>query len=1135
MATITSDTLTRDSLATTRQPSTSLTFVDVMKWLGSLKLTVGLFAASIIIVLVGTLAQDELNMLDVKQRYFLTWIALLRFDDFVPQAFWQHDTPIRGAIPFPGGTLIGVLLMVNLLAAKATRFKMQAKGTRLAAASAFLIAGCVVAALIIWSGQNSDGLQGTPPISYDSFWGIFAGTLGVLACGSIAAGVRAGDRMMRVVGLVFAAAIIGFLAYSIAYGRLGDSSLRIVWQLTKGLGAGLILMIGCQLAFGKQGGNVLLHLGVGLLMVGQFAFGDRQLEQRLTLVEGQSTNTFVNLDESEVTFIQTEGDLEHVIAIPDQRLIAAVQSGQVIQDEELPVDVKVLKYFPNSRLQDAKEAKEPNPATEGIGKELVAVEMEKGSGAKAGVADVAAAYIELLGKNSTESLGTYLVSQRISDYELLSMEGSLKNHFDEIQVDDQSYQLGMRLHREVKPYWVKLDDVQRTNYSGTSTPRDYSSFIRIIDSEVGVDRKQRVWMNNPMRYRGETFYQSSYDVLPNGKELTGLQVVRNAGWLIPYLACSITGLGMLVHFWGTLTRFVRRREREDRKELSEDPFEAGASTDSIDTVSASSELAQRRPRRWPITLAVAAIGFFALVSLVPRDALMYKLRPTTRATEFDFYAAGKIPVQFGGRMMPLDAYARQTLKAMTNKESLPIDDAPGDIKERTVGKKLSAVQWLMEVAIEDPKIGYLPMFRIDAEEVRSEFGLPRRESKLYSLSEVMPGYERFGRLVSAAYEKRELKETLSFKEKKLIEFDMRSRTFMSAAVAFRLPVPEPLPELPEDIAESTKQRLADMQLERLERKMDSIADSSAPSIVPPTQSVAEQAVDQPSWTPFAPAFYREAKAKLGTDESMRDVTTAFGEMIAAYRGENPAKFNEAVDKHLSATLEYPVLGFNPGKVSVERWMGSTQPTVIATAIYILALVLGLVYFGLNAPGLRKSVFGMLVVAFAIHTIVILGRIYITGRAPVINLYSSAVFIGWAAVLFGLVAERIFRYGTGNVLAAVAGIMTLRVAYNLTLNVGQNDTMPVLQAVLDTQFWLTTHVISVSLGYVATLVAGVLGIIYLIVSWVGAGKNWTRDVYRCVYGASCFGILFSFVGTVLGGLWADDSWGRFWGWDPKENG
>ncbi|MEP2307347.1 MAG: cytochrome C biogenesis protein, partial [Rhodopirellula bahusiensis] len=107
---------------------------------GSLKFTVALFAMSIVLVLVGTLAQDEMNMQEVKQRYFLSWIAPLHLDDFFPQAFYRHSQPIPGILPFPGGAMIGMLLMVNLIAAKITRFRLQASGGRLFAGLAFLVA-----------------------------------------------------------------------------------------------------------------------------------------------------------------------------------------------------------------------------------------------------------------------------------------------------------------------------------------------------------------------------------------------------------------------------------------------------------------------------------------------------------------------------------------------------------------------------------------------------------------------------------------------------------------------------------------------------------------------------------------------------------------------------------------------------------------------------------------------------------------------------------------------------------------------------------------------------------------------------------------------------------------------------------
>ena len=121
------------------------------------------------------------------------------------------------------------------------------------------------------------------------------------------------------------------------------------------------------------------------------------------------------------------------------------------------------------------------------------------------------------------------------------------------------------------------------------------------------------------------------------------------------------------------------------------------------------------------------------------------------------------------------------------------------------------------------------------------------------------------------------------------------------------------------------------------------------------------------------------------------------------------------------------------------------------------------------------------------------------------------------------------------MASVVGFATLLIAYYLSLD---GDTITVLQAVLDTQFWLATHVVCITLGYAATYrgrrVGHRLHPVRACVPRVGRRRT-RKKVSRMIYGTLCFAIFFSFVGTVLGGLWADDSWGRFWGWDPKENG
>ena len=119
-------------------------------------------------------------------------------------------------------------------------------------------------------------------------------------------------------------------------------------------------------------------------------------------------------------------------------------------------------------------------------------------------------------------------------------------------------------------------------------------------------------------------------------------------------------------------------------------------------------------------------------------------------------------------------------------------------------------------------------------------------------------------------------------------------------------------------------------------------------------------------------------------------------------------------------------------------------------------------------------------------------------------------------------------------ASVIGFITLIVAHNLSLG---GDTMIMMQAVLDTNFWLATHVVIITLGYASTFVAGFLALVYILRGLFTKSLDETtaRGLARMVYAIVCFATLFSFVGTVLGGIWADQSWGRFWGWDPKENG
>jgi ABC-type transport system involved in cytochrome c biogenesis permease subunit len=150
------------------------------------------------------------------------------------------------------------------------------------------------------------------------------------------------------------------------------------------------------------------------------------------------------------------------------------------------------------------------------------------------------------------------------------------------------------------------------------------------------------------------------------------------------------------------------------------------------------------------------------------------------------------------------------------------------------------------------------------------------------------------------------------------------------------------------------------------------------------------------------------------------------------------------------------------------------------------------------------------------------------------LYSSAVFIGWFGVIIGLIIDRQMKLGLGGIMASVIGFGTLIVAHNLGTS---GDTMEMMQAVLDSNFWLAPHVVVVTIGYSATFFAGFLATAYILLGVFTKvfDRERGKSLIKMTYGVICFATVTSFVGTVLGGIWADQSWGRFWGWDAKENG
>jgi ABC-type transport system involved in cytochrome c biogenesis permease subunit len=259
---------------------------------------------------------------------------------------------------------------------------------------------------------------------------------------------------------------------------------------------------------------------------------------------------------------------------------------------------------------------------------------------------------------------------------------------------------------------------------------------------------------------------------------------------------------------------------------------------------------------------------------------------------------------------------------------------------------------------------------------------------------------------------------------------------------------------------------------------------------------------------------------------------AYAGLGHTWRLQQPQDFNEVV-RLLTARLDRR---FDPQlrKCRAEAAFNLAQPFYTSMGLYVLAFLLAVGSWLKWPDMLQRSAFWLLGLAFSATTVGIATRMWLEGRPPVTNLYSSALFVGWVAVALCLLLEKIYRNAIGATAGGMIGFCTLIIAHHLSLS---GDTMEMMRAVLDSNFWLATHVVVITIGYGSTFLAGILAIIYILRG--ALTKSLTREtadsLTRMVYGIVCFATLFSLVGTVLGGIWADQSWGRFWGWDPKENG
>ena len=1010
----------------------------ILSPLASLRLTVALFALSIVLVFFGTLALMQNGMWTVIRDYFysnVVWVKLDLIRQFLIVFFYwpQKSGSWPASLPFPGGFTLAVALLVNMIAAHAVRFKF-------------------------------------------------------------------------------------------AWRRLGI---------------------------------IVLHLGLIALLGGEIITREFAVEATMTIQEGEVVNYVDVSDKSELAFVDLAApESPSIVAIAHTALERAAKAKTKITDAALPFDVKVDQFFRNSSM----------------------LGLRPGDSARDGAATVTAlSGVTYQIFNTSESTGVdqdareNATAARVTLYEkgtdkaaaVLFVSCWLDRNFTRRQVEfppqtaeanGKTYRVELRQKRVYKPYSIGLKKFDHDMYPGTEKPKDFASTVRLIHPERGENREVRIWMNNPLRYDStqsagvwgaivslnpfynfsETFFQSGY--LPDDSG-TVLQVVQNPSWLWPYVSCVMITAGMLIHFLMVLVKFSVRQWTKPARPVAR----------VVD-----SSLAKPQGRFLPVLVALIVAALFA--GYLGSKARVPKAAEGTK----DLVAFGRLPVQEGGRVQPLDSFARNTMQALSNSEEYDVERTGEEIAGISVSEKFfntirsqdgktkrrPAIEWLLSVmGTRDPFDSPGAKHKVllcQSVEVLDFLGLERRPgSYRYSPAELKPSFEK----LQAEYEK--VRE-IDSKKRTLFQqqvFQLGSKLGMyQQIVMLKTPAIVPPAEAGGawtavgkwDEANAGPRVSAELQVmfTKLQDKLEKEG-KNLNQIPPDFRRELAKTFEETGIKRMKEISDELRPAGLPAGQAVRDVLTLG-------RGEDAAKFNAAITSY----VELHTTSLTPkesSRVKTEVWLNYFDPFYACAALFLITFVIGLfTWLGGAWPRFRLgtwlSAVLLLVITIAVMVTAMIARMYLMDRPFVFvtNLYSSAIFIGTVVAALCVVLELYSRLGVGTVVAAGLGFGTTYLARHLQAT---GDTLEMMQAVLDTNFWLATHVTTVTFGYAATFVAGGIALIYC-----GLGITTTtlrgpglKTVSGMLYGTICFATLLSFVGTVLGGIWADQSWGRFWGWDPKENG
>ena len=534
---------------------------------------------------------------------------------------------------------------------------------------------------------------------------------------------------------------------------------------------------------------------------------------------------------------------------------------------------------------------------------------------------------------------------------------------------------------------------------------------------------------------------------------------------------------------------------------------------------------------------------FSIFNLGLIPCVMLAFATVTKGAAQDVSAFARLPVLEGGRVMPMDTYARLRLLQLSG---------------RSTFDKKPAVEWLARLLFTPQLSHEQPVLLVNHPEVLEAMGVEVGEQRRFSFSQLQGGLDKLRELAEAAsqHEERDRNPV----EKEILRLYQSLTTYLSLRYSFQFAQPHP------DFAVSNAAVRARLDLPEGAGPLSFLEVYNRASLFSAdVQAMAN--TDPAQWSEEQAELFRLSSALFQWSQFYRDLPIpmlplhAHGgeewvspwDLIAFGFQDDVARQDvELLQQMARAYADGKTLEFNLAAHSIERSVRARAPDsrslrhldlellynrvdafYRAQIFYGLAFLVCLLGLMTGRRFLARAALWGVVLALLPHTLGIVWRMMIMGRPPMTNLYATFLFVSWMCVVLGLFVEWLQRNSLGTLLSSAAGLILLMIAGRFS---SQGDTLGVVVAVLDSNFWLSTHVVTITMGYAGCFAAGLVGHIYLLQALRRPLHDASlQSISRAIYGLLAFGLIFSFLGTMLGGVWADQSWGRFWGWDPKENG